>query len=192
MGSPIASQKVVGSALSIEPVVGSPINVEEGLLLAFPGSCGPVISGIEAQQAAASPAPRTPSVAGSPTPPFVTEFIAGLKAPILQPQIQSPPRVRVSRPREENLVPRRSGRLAAKSVYRDPKPEHQAKRVMLRRWRPASASASRSSPPTPDNSIATRFCGTFVELITSSKQAAMRELFPRATRRRGRSTPVAS
>jgi len=58
-------------------------------------------------------------------------FIAGLKVPL----IQSPPRLRVSRVRDENLVARRSDRLAAKSVFRDPKPENQAKRVMLGRRR---------------------------------------------------------
>ena len=64
-------------------------------------------------------------------PVSVQDFIAGLKVPL----IQSPPRLRVSRVRDENLVARRSDRLAAKPVFRDPKPENQAKRVMLGRRR---------------------------------------------------------
>ena len=77
----------------------------------------------------------------------------------------------------ENLVPRHSDRLAAKSVYRDPNPEKQAKQVMLNKWQPSS-SAPRSSPMTPDASIATHFHETFQEPLSSSKRAAMRELFP--------------
>ena len=90
----------------------------------------------------------------------VQDFIEGLKLPLDKPFIQSPPRLRVSCVPVAHLVPRRSDRLAAKSVYRDPKPEKQAKRVMLNKWRPSS-SAPRSSPVTPDASIATRFHETF-------------------------------
>lgn len=117
----------------------------------------------------------------------------GLKIPIMPPLIQSPPRLRVSHLHEENLVPRQSDRLAAKSVYQDPKPENQAKRVMLKRWRPASAAASRSSPLTPDASIAACFHETFAEPLSSSKRAAMCEHFPkRAGARRWRAASQAS
>jgi hypothetical protein len=43
----------------------------------------------------------------------------------------SSPRLRITRPVDSVLVPRRSDRLASKSVYRDPKPEKQAKRILL-------------------------------------------------------------
>jgi hypothetical protein len=66
---------------------------------------------------------------GGPSPPSVVEFIASLTLPLEVPLIQSPPRLRVSRVRDEDLVLRRSERLTAKSVFRDPNPEKQAKRV---------------------------------------------------------------
>ena len=118
-------------------------------------------------------------------PVSVQDFIAGLRVPLEKPLIQPPPRLRVSRVREENLVPRSSDRLTAKSVFRDPKPENKAKRVMLSKWRPTS-SAPRSSPATPDTSIAARLHDTFQETLSSSKQAAMRELFPMAAARKRR------
>ena len=121
----------------------------------------------EAQDTAASPATPTPSVAGSPTPPpvagpatvhptSVQNFIEGLKLPLDKPFIQSPPRLRVSCVPVAHLVPRRSDRLAAKSVYRDPQPEKQAKRVMPNKWQPSS-SAPRLSLVTSDAAIAARF-----------------------------------
>lgn len=127
---------------------------------------------------------RTPpptSVAASPSvqPTSVEDFIADLKLPLEEPLIQSPPRHRVSRVPVDNLVPRRSDRLAAKSVYRDPNPEKQAKRVMLSKWL-SSASDPRSALVTPDATIATRFHETFKEPLSSSKRVAMQELFPMA------------
>lgn len=110
-----------------------------------------------------------PPVAGSPTvrPVSVQDFIACLKLPLEPPLINSPPRLRVSHVQDENLVPRHSDRLAAKTVYRDPKPEKQAKKVMLSMWHP-STSAAWSSPKTPDASIASRFHDTFKEPLSSS------------------------
>ena len=64
-------------------------------------------------------------------PTSVQDFNKGLRLPLDMPLTQSPPRVRVSRVPVENLVPRRNDKLAAKSVYRDPQPEKQAKRVMV-------------------------------------------------------------
>jgi hypothetical protein len=84
---------------------------------------------------------------------------------------------------DENLMPRRNDRLAAKSVYRDLKPEKQSKRVMLSKWQ-LSASAPRPVPVMPDATIATRFHETFQEPLSSSKRATMRELFPMAGARR--------
>jgi hypothetical protein len=85
----------------------------------------------------------------------------------------------------ENLIPHRSDRLAAKSVYHDPNPEKPAKRVLLNKWQP-SASAPRPSPVTPDASIATRFHNTFQDPLSSSKCATMQELFPMHGARRRR------
>jgi hypothetical protein len=116
-------------------------------------------------------------------PVTVHEFIVGLKLPLEQPLIQSPPRLRVSHVPVENLVSCRSDRLAAKSVYRDPNPEKRTKWVLLNKWHPSS-SAPQASPVTPDASITTRFHDTFQELLSSSKRATMRDLFPRHGARR--------
>lgn len=84
--------------------------------------------------------------------------------------------LRKSRSVDSVSVPRRSDRLAAKSCFRDPQPEKQAKRVLVNKWhrRP-----SEKPQFTPDTSIATKFHKTFTEPL-SSKRAAMRELFPKA------------
>jgi hypothetical protein len=103
--------------------------------------------------------PSTP-VHGTDSPPSVEDFIAGLKLPLETPLISLPPRLRVSRMRDDNWVSRRSVRLAAMSAFRDPNPEKQAKRVLLGKWQP-STSALRSGPTTPDATIAARFHETF-------------------------------
>jgi hypothetical protein len=60
-------------------------------------------------------------------------------------------------------------------------PERQARRVLLSKWenRPSNPRSS------PDDAVAKRFRSTFVEPISSSKVAAMRELFPERAARRG-------
>jgi hypothetical protein len=63
---------------------------------------------------------------------------------------------------------------------RDPRPEEQAKKVMLRKWRPA---AGASPLHNPDASFAEKFHRTFKEPLSSSKRAALRELFPAGARR---------
>jgi hypothetical protein len=112
-----------------------------------------------------------------PSPPSVVDFIASLTLPLEVPLMQSPPRLRVSCVRDEDLVLRRSERLAAKSVFRDPNPEKQAKRVLLRKWQ-RSASTPRSAPLMPDATVVARFHETFREPLSSSKREAMLELYP--------------
>jgi hypothetical protein len=71
---------------------------------------------------------------------LVEDFIAGLKLPLETPLISSPPRLRVSRMRDDNWVSRRSVRLAAMSAFRD----------RTRRSRPSescSANGSRRRAP---------------------------------------------
>jgi hypothetical protein len=65
---------------------------------------------------------------GSGTVPTASlqNFIASLKLPLEEPLIASSPRRRVSRLDDSVFVPRRSDRLAAKSIHRDPNPEKQA------------------------------------------------------------------
>jgi hypothetical protein len=81
-----------------------------------------------------STTPPTP-VTGAPIATSVVGFIDSLRMPLQEQLIQTPPRTRVSRVADDIWVPRRSVRLAAKSAYRDPQPEKQARRIILNRWR---------------------------------------------------------
>jgi hypothetical protein len=74
------------------------------------------------------------------------------------------------------LVPRRSDRLAAKSAFRDPNPEKQAKRVLVNKWerRPDDAPTDAT-----DDRIAVLFHETFKEPVNSPTREALCELmFP--------------
>jgi hypothetical protein len=79
------------------------------------------------------------------------------------------------------FIPRHSDRLAAKSIHRDPNQEKQVKRVLLNKWTRWPMNGSQ----TPDPAIAAKFHETFVGPLSTSKQAAMRELFPMAGARMG-------
>jgi hypothetical protein len=67
--------------------------------------------------------------------PSVMGFIDSLKLPLQEPLIKTAPRPRQAHRIDDSVVPRHSDRLAAKSVFRDPQPEKQAKRVMMNKWR---------------------------------------------------------
>jgi hypothetical protein len=84
------------------------------------------------------------------------------------------------------IVPGRSDKLAAKSIFRDPNPEKQAKHVLLNKWtrRPAEG------PQTLDLVVAAKFYETFAEPLSSSKRATMCELFPMIGARKGRELPM--
>jgi hypothetical protein len=74
------------------------------------------------------------------------------------------------------LVPRRSDRLAAKSAFRDPNPEKQAKRVLVNKWerRPVDAPIDAT-----DDRIVVLFHETFKEPVDSPNHEALHELmFP--------------
>jgi hypothetical protein len=112
----------------------------------------------------------------------VGSFIAALKKPLAEHIIRTAPAPKRSRRPARSLVPRRSDRLAAKSACRDPVPEKQARRVLLSKWehRPSNPRSS------PDDAVAVRFRSTFAEPMSSSKKAALRELFPECAARRDR------
>lgn len=133
---------------------------------------------------ASTPVPLNtpPPVAGQATvrPATVHDFIEGLKLPLDNPIIKSPPRLRVSRVPEENLVPRLSDRLAAKSVYR----EHVAAVV------DCSASVAGDIRRRSRQSFPRHIPGTSV-LFQAHGNAGSRELFPKAGGRRGRQTSMA-
>jgi hypothetical protein len=60
-------------------------------------------------------------------------FKQGLKVPIQQGILKTPPKRRVSKPIDVDLIPCRSGRLAAKSKMRASKPHLQGRRVLLKK-----------------------------------------------------------
>jgi hypothetical protein len=122
-----------------------------------------------------------PPSPGAPAslPATLPEFIHALRLPLQEPLIDSTPIRRTSR-RVSPVVPRRSTRIASMTHLRDSRPEEQAKKVMLRKWRPVA----RASPPhSPDASFAEKFHRTFKKPLSSSKRAALRELFPAGARR---------
>jgi hypothetical protein len=76
---------------------------------------------------------------------MLTDFIVSLCLPLQEPLVESIPIRRVSR-RVSPLVPRLSIRLAVLTHHRDPRPEIQAKKVMLRKWRPVAMPPSPQEP----------------------------------------------
>jgi hypothetical protein len=126
----------------------------------------------------AQPAAAAAAAVGSPAVPAesLESFIASLKLPLEESLIASSPIRRVSHVDDSVFVPRRSDRLATKSIHGGPNPEIQAKHVLLNKWTRKPASESQ----TPDPAVAVKFHETFAEPVSASKRAAMRELFPMA------------
>lgn len=128
------------------------------------------LAGPRAPASASSPA--TSSMPGAPASPGRL-FADSLRLPLQTPLLQLAPPARA--PVVYDWVPRRSVRLAAKSAFRDPQPERQAKRVLLNKW---SSRLEGVHSDTPDDMITAKFHDTFSEPMSSSKRAAMQELFP--------------
>ena len=69
----------------------------------------------------------------------IDDFISTFRKPLSQPVLSSSPRLQVTRSararaiEDDELVPKQSFRLAAKSKYREQKPEAQARKVMMKR-----------------------------------------------------------
>jgi hypothetical protein len=120
-------------------------------------------------------APTAAPLACAPTAASVTAFIDSIRLPLEEPLIKTPRRARTARTVSDDWIPRRSDRLAAKSVFRDPHPESQARRILLNKWagRPEDAVTN-----TPDATISTKFHEQFGASVSSSKREAIRELFP--------------
>jgi hypothetical protein len=76
-------------------------------------------------------APTAAPVACAPTAALVTAFIDSIRLPLEEPLIKTPPHARTARTVNDDWIPRRSDHLAAKSVFRDPQPERQARRILL-------------------------------------------------------------
>jgi hypothetical protein len=68
----------------------------------------------------------------------VDDFISTFRKPLSQPVLSLPPRVRVTRSaraqaiEDDELVPKQSARLAAKSKFMEQKPEAQVRKVMMK------------------------------------------------------------
>jgi hypothetical protein len=77
--------------------------------------------------------------AATAQPPTVDDFIATFRKLLQQPILVTAPRARVTRRErarertDAELVPKRSARLAVKSKNRLPKPEAQARKVMMKK-----------------------------------------------------------
>ena len=90
------------------------------------------------------------SLLGLPAPPIdgqvpaqplnVDTFIDSFRKLLEQPILLSPPRLRTTRlarsrnRTDEELVPKRSARLAAKYRHKEPRPEDQARKIMMRKF----------------------------------------------------------
>lgn len=123
--SPVAAQPLVKN-VAFSPSMGSPA--------AMPGAYGhhatPEVAGVELDEEA--PPQSTARVTAD-------KLISALKKPLAQPILPTTPKARVTRSErarergDAELVPKRSARLAAKSKSRAPKPEAQARKVMMKR-----------------------------------------------------------
>jgi hypothetical protein len=139
--------------------------------LSFADAEAPGVDGVDAAEPPTAPAP----VAAAPTAASVAAFIDSMRLPLQEPLIKTPPRARTARAIDDDWIPRRSDRLAAKSAFRDPQPEKQARRVMLNKWagRPDHVVTN-----TPDATISAKFHEIFADPISSSKREALRAIFP--------------
>ena len=83
------------------------------------------------------------------------------------------PRGRHNDPLEDEAwLPRRSSRLAAKSAFRDPNPERQAKTIMISRWTGKAASH------VADQDVDDEFRAVFKATSLSARKEAMAAMFP--------------
>ena len=73
---------------------------------------------------------------------------------------------------DDELVPKRSARLAAKSKYREQKPEAQARKVMMKRL------SVEVETQLPDEASFQEFHTAFKLPLSSSTREAMQVLFP--------------
>jgi hypothetical protein len=118
----------------------------------------------------------------TPVPPLqlmpVDDFISSFRMPLSPPVLSSPPRLRVTRSarartiEDAELVPKRSARLAAKSKYREQKPEAQARKVMMKRL------GIEVETQLPDEASFEEFQTAFKLPLSQSTREAMLALFP--------------
>lgn len=119
-------------------------------------------------------------------PLLAEDFVNIFKKPLEQPILVSSPRLRRTRAtrardlRDEDLIPKRSARLAAKSKLRAPQPEAQAWKVLMRRI------GLDLETVRPDEATFQEFQEAFKLPLSPSKREAMDVLFPGRKQRESR------
>ncbi|KAK8458054.1 hypothetical protein SEVIR_3G293402v4 [Setaria viridis] len=175
VGSPLAATPAVEAlgAIGGDAAADAEAPGVDGVVVAVVASDNDVGAPLLASPVADPPTAPAP-VAAAPTAASVAAFIDSMRLPLQEPLIKSPPRTRTSRVVDDDWIPRRSVRLAAKSAFRDPNHEKQARRVLMNKWagRPEGAVTN-----TPDDMIATKFHEAFANAHPSSRREAMREFF---------------
>ena len=118
--------------------------------------------------------PAPPMDEQAPAQPInVDTFIDSFRKPLEQPILLSPPRLRSTRlarshnRTDEELVPKRSARLAAKYRHKEPRPEDQARKVMMRKFDIDVATEH------PDTTTFEEFQVAFKLPLSPSKREAM-------------------
>uniref|UniRef100_K3ZDB4 Uncharacterized protein n=1 Tax=Setaria italica TaxID=4555 RepID=K3ZDB4_SETIT len=163
VGSPLAATPAVEAlgAIGGDAAADAEAPGVDGVVVAVVASDNDVGAPLLASPVADPPTAPAP-VAAAPTAASVAAFIDSMRLPLQEPLIKSPPRTRTSRVVDDDWIPRRSVRLAAKSAFRDPNHEKQARRAVTN---------------TPDDMIATKFHEAFANAHPSSRREAMREFF---------------
>jgi hypothetical protein len=129
-----------------------------------PSGCGP-----DAIQPSATATPHVPA-------DVVKDFIDSFRRPLQQPLITSPPRLRVTRKInydvDDDFVPKCSARLVAKSKFREPKLEAQARKVMMKKL------GLETPTEVPDQASFEEFQQAFTLPLSPMTRKAMDALFP--------------
>lgn len=109
------------------------------------------------------------------------------RRPLLTPLVSSLPRLRSTKVAawEDDMVPKHSARLAAKSKFRAAKPEAQARKVMLKKLGAAVETEK------PDEASFAEFQQVFALPLSPSEKEGMRVLFPGKHRGRAPVAPAA-
>ena len=119
----------------------------------------------------------------------IDDLVNTFRKPLSQPILSSPPRLRITRAArerdDEELIPKRSARLAAKSRFREPKPEAQARKVMMKRL------GVEVETQLPNEASFQEFQAAFTLPLTPSTREAMKVLFPERKQRAVRAVRAA-
>ena len=110
-----------------------------------------------------------------PQQPSVQSFIASFARPLQTPLVAEPPQLRRTKVvglGDDDFVPKRSARLAAKSGVREPRPEAQARKVLMKRL------GFDEPTKVQDEASFEEFQHALARPLTSAVQEAMDTLFP--------------